>query len=102
MTRHAPSDSLYHRLFSHPLMVMHLLRNFVPELLAEGVDFAGMERVNSKFHARRGRQTAFISITGANGCSTPELCVQGVARRGLARVSSAPVLPASEPLAWLP
>ena len=48
------SDALYHRLFGHPLMVEQLLRAFVPEILAEGVDFSRMERVNSKFHAKRG------------------------------------------------
>lgn len=56
MAKKNPSDSLYHRLFSHPLMVEHLVRDFVPEVLAEGVDFTRMQRVNSKFHARRGRR----------------------------------------------
>ena len=48
------SDSLYHRLFSHPLMVEQLVQEFVPE--GRGLDFSRMERVNAKFHARRGRR----------------------------------------------
>ena len=47
------ADSLYHRLFSHPQMVEGLVREFVPDAMAAGVDFAGMERVNAKFHAGR-------------------------------------------------
>jgi Putative transposase, YhgA-like len=47
------SDSLYHRLFSHPLMVEELVREFVPDALAADPDFTGLQRVNSKFHASR-------------------------------------------------
>ena len=47
------SDSLYHRLFSHPRMVEELVREFVPEALAEGLDFHLLERVNPKFHIGR-------------------------------------------------
>jgi hypothetical protein len=47
------SDSLYHRLFSHPAMVEGLVREFVPEALAAGLDFSGLQRVNPKFHIRR-------------------------------------------------
>ncbi|WP_158047645.1 Rpn family recombination-promoting nuclease/putative transposase [Skermanella pratensis] len=50
------SDSLYHRLFSHPSMVEQLIRGFVPEEVAAGLDFTRMERVNAKFHARDGRR----------------------------------------------
>ena len=50
------SDTLYHRLFSHPIMVEQLVREFVPEAMAVGVDFARMQRVNAKFHAGRGRR----------------------------------------------
>ena len=50
------SDSLYHRLFSHPLMVEGLVREFVPEAMAIGLDFARMERVNAKFHGRRDKR----------------------------------------------
>jgi hypothetical protein len=46
------SDSLYHRLFSHPLMVEALVREFVPEALANELDFSNMQRVNPKFHFR--------------------------------------------------
>jgi len=50
------SDSLYHRLFVHPLMVEGLVREFVPEVLAAGVDFARIERVPAKFHSRTGQR----------------------------------------------
>lgn len=50
------TDSLYHRLFCHPIMVEQLVRDFVPEALAAGLDFSRMERVNAKFHTRRGRR----------------------------------------------
>jgi hypothetical protein len=48
MTDH---DALYHRLFSRPLMVEHLVRAFVPEAMAAGLQFDRMERVNAKAHA---------------------------------------------------
>lgn len=48
------SDALYHRLFAHPLLVEQLIRDFVPEAMAVGLDFAGLERINPKFHDRRG------------------------------------------------
>ncbi|MBS0420664.1 MAG: Rpn family recombination-promoting nuclease/putative transposase [Proteobacteria bacterium] len=47
------SDSLYHRLFSHPLMVEGLVREFVPHELVAAVDFSGLQRVNPKFHPNR-------------------------------------------------
>ena len=47
------SDSLYHRLFSHPGMVEELVREFVPEALAAGLYFPGLQRVNPKFHIGR-------------------------------------------------
>ena len=47
------SDSLYHRLFSHPRMVEELVREFVPEALAEDLDFQGLQSVNPKFHTGR-------------------------------------------------
>jgi hypothetical protein len=50
------SDALYHRLFSHPLMAEQLVREFVPEAMAVGLDFARMERVNAKFHDRDGKR----------------------------------------------
>jgi len=50
------SDALYHRLFSHPLMAEQLVRDFVPEAMAVGLDFAGMERINAKFHDRDGKR----------------------------------------------
>jgi hypothetical protein len=53
MTEH---DSLYHRLFSHPLMVEQLVRDFVPDAMAVGLDFARMERVVAKFHDRTGQR----------------------------------------------
>jgi predicted transposase YdaD len=47
------SDSIYHRLFSHPRMVEELVREFVPEALAAGLDFSQLQRVNPKFHTAR-------------------------------------------------
>jgi hypothetical protein len=47
------SDSLYHRLFSHPRMVEELVREFVPDALIEGLDFRRLRRINAKFHSRR-------------------------------------------------
>jgi predicted transposase YdaD len=48
------SDSIYHRLFSDPRMVEALVREFLPEALAAGLDFSGLQRVNPKFHIGRG------------------------------------------------
>jgi Putative transposase, YhgA-like len=48
MTDH---DTLYHRLFSYPLLVEQLIRAFVPEAMAAGLLFERMERVNAKGHA---------------------------------------------------
>ena len=47
------SDSIYHRLFSHPRMVEELVREFVPDALAAGLDFSRLQRVNAKFHTAR-------------------------------------------------
>jgi hypothetical protein len=47
------SDSLYHRLFAHPPMVEGLVREFVPQSLVAGLDFSGLQRVNTKFHFGR-------------------------------------------------
>jgi hypothetical protein len=47
----ADHDALYHRLFSYPLMVEHLVRAFVPEAMAAGLHFDRMARVNAKAHA---------------------------------------------------
>jgi hypothetical protein len=44
-------DALYHRLFSHPVLVEQLIRAFVPEAMAAGLLFERMERVNTKGHA---------------------------------------------------
>lgn len=52
----ADHDALYHRLFSHPLMVEQVVRDFVPEAMAVGLDFGRMERVGAKFHGRSGRR----------------------------------------------
>ena len=52
----ADHDALYHRLFSHPLMVEQVVRGFVPEAMAMGLDFRRMERVVAKFHGRGGRR----------------------------------------------
>lgn len=37
-------------------MVEQLVREFVPEVLVLGIDFVRMERVNAKFHARKGKR----------------------------------------------
>jgi len=37
-------------------MVEGLIREFVPEAMAAGIDFGQMLRVNAKFHARRGKR----------------------------------------------
>jgi len=47
------SDSLYHRLFSHPHMVEELVREFLPCEFTAGLDFRGLQRVNPKFHPNR-------------------------------------------------
>jgi hypothetical protein len=47
------SDTLYHQLFSHPRLVEDLVREFVPEALAAGLGFSGLQRVNPKFHIGR-------------------------------------------------
>jgi hypothetical protein len=47
------SDSLYHRLFSHPHMVEGLVREFVPRRLLADLDFSALQRVNPKFHPSR-------------------------------------------------
>ena len=52
----AESDALYHRLFSHPLMIEQLVRDFVPEATTVGLDFGGLQRVNVTFHSRRNRR----------------------------------------------
>lgn len=44
----ADHDALYHRLFAHPLMVEQVVRDFVPEAMAVGLDFSRMERVAAK------------------------------------------------------
>jgi len=44
------SDSLYHRLFSHPGMVESLVREFIPEALVSGLNFSRLQRVNAKFY----------------------------------------------------
>ncbi len=52
----ANHDSLYHRLFSHPLMVAELISQFAPEVAAIGLDFTRLTRVNVKFHTGRGQR----------------------------------------------
>lgn len=52
----AGSDSLYHRLFSQPVMVEQLVRDFVHDAMDAGVDFVRMERVSAKFHGDKGER----------------------------------------------
>ncbi len=42
-------DALYRRLFTHAVLVEHLIRAFVPEVLAAGIDFTRMELFASDF-----------------------------------------------------
>jgi hypothetical protein len=46
-------DSIYHRLFSYPVMVENTVRAFIPEIGEAGFSLEGMERVSAKFHADR-------------------------------------------------
>ena len=48
------ADALYHRLFSHPLMVESLFRDFVPLGIVPQLDWARMEQVTARFHASSG------------------------------------------------
>jgi len=48
-------DSLYHRLFTHPIMVEQLIQEFVPEAMAVGLEFSRMELVSAKFHSQEGK-----------------------------------------------
>ncbi len=48
------SDSVYHRLFSHPLMVVHLVQGFLPEALTLGLDFDRMAPLPAKYYGRGG------------------------------------------------
>ncbi|NBC33291.1 MAG: hypothetical protein GVY13_11505 [Alphaproteobacteria bacterium] len=48
------ADQIYHRLFSHPLMVEQLVRDFVDDAMAAGLDFRGMARVSAKSYGRSG------------------------------------------------
>jgi hypothetical protein len=50
------TDTLYHRLFSHPVMVEQLVRDFVPEAMSAGILFKDMQRVNAKFHAAENKR----------------------------------------------
>jgi predicted transposase YdaD len=47
------SDTLYHKLFSHPLMVEDLVREFIPEAMAADLDFSKLQRTNAKFYTDR-------------------------------------------------
>ncbi|MBF0624913.1 MAG: Rpn family recombination-promoting nuclease/putative transposase, partial [Magnetococcales bacterium] len=57
MTRPLPDpDTFYHRLFSHPAMVIDLLRDFLdPTLLAE-LDLSRLQRLNTKFTGPKGQR----------------------------------------------
>jgi len=44
-------DRSYHRLFSEPVLLEDLVRNFVLEPWVAELDFAKMERINTKFHS---------------------------------------------------
>lgn len=48
------ADQIYHRLFSYPLMVEQLARDFLDDAMAAGLDFQVMERVTAKSYDRTG------------------------------------------------
>jgi hypothetical protein len=49
-------DSLYHRLFSDPVIVAQLLREFVAGPWLDGLELDRLERLNTKFHADTGER----------------------------------------------
>lgn len=49
-------DALYLRFFSDPAVVAQLLREFAAGPWLDGLDFDGMERLNTKFHADTGER----------------------------------------------
>lgn len=50
------ADALYHRLFSHPLMVQSLVGEFLPLGMVPKPDWARMEQVTARFHASTGER----------------------------------------------
>ncbi|MBF0583596.1 MAG: Rpn family recombination-promoting nuclease/putative transposase [Magnetococcales bacterium] len=50
------SDSIYHRLFAYPEMVVDLLRNFLDSDLLAEIDLSQMRRMNTKFTAKTGQR----------------------------------------------
>ncbi|NBC31121.1 MAG: transposase, partial [Alphaproteobacteria bacterium] len=48
------ADQIYHRLFSHPVMVEQLIRDFLDDAMAAGLDFEGMEQVTAKAYGLSG------------------------------------------------
>ncbi|MEO5334705.1 MAG: Rpn family recombination-promoting nuclease/putative transposase, partial [Magnetococcus sp. YQC-5] len=49
-------DSIYHRLFSYPEMVVDLLQHFLDPSIHAQLDTSGMKRLNTKFTARMGQR----------------------------------------------
>ncbi|MBF0614316.1 MAG: Rpn family recombination-promoting nuclease/putative transposase [Magnetococcales bacterium] len=57
MTFHThTSDSLYHRFFAHPEMVIDLLRGFLDPVILAELDLNHLRRHNTKFTAKRGQR----------------------------------------------
>ncbi|NBC32431.1 MAG: transposase [Alphaproteobacteria bacterium] len=50
------ADSLYHRLFSHPLMVGQLVQDFLSDVLPASVDVGAMENITAKLFADSGER----------------------------------------------
>lgn len=50
------SDSIYHRLFSHPEMVADLLKNFLDPTILVELDLVQLKRLNTKFTAKTGQR----------------------------------------------
>ena len=52
----ADHDSVYHKIFGDPGMVLQLLRDFLAEPWLDDLDLDRMERLNAKFHAETGER----------------------------------------------
>ncbi|HIJ85100.1 MAG: hypothetical protein HW380_3104 [Magnetococcales bacterium] len=49
-------DSIYHRFFSHPKVVVDLLKNFLEPAILSELDLSQMQRLNTKFTAATGQR----------------------------------------------
>jgi hypothetical protein len=58
------SDSLYHRMFSHPQMVQDLVREFVPAAVAAGADLSGSIGTRRADHTTAGLESVGLATAG--------------------------------------